>query len=219
MRVIAITGAGQGIGRALAWQFVDAGYIVAITDKDRAAGREALQGIKESGTDGLFLAGDVSNPAHVARWMNGVVKKFAVPDVLINNAGTMIRKDVLKLSIAEFDSVIAANLRGHYCAPGRARRCARRYRQDLPIPGGRCRLHHRPDLGDRWRDDGEDYLCRMMWPERSARHLVFTEHLEDVMQSKLMSSGGGKRMWVLCWCWRPAKKPRAPLWISPKGTI
>ena len=87
MRVIAITGAGQGIGRALAWHFVDAGYIVAITDKDRAAGGGALQGIKERGTDGRFLAGGASKPAHIARWMNSAVKKFAVPDVLMNNAG------------------------------------------------------------------------------------------------------------------------------------
>jgi NAD(P)-dependent dehydrogenase (short-subunit alcohol dehydrogenase family) len=126
MRIIAITGGDQGIGRALAWHFADAGYIVAITDKDRAAGREALQGIKERSTDGLFLAGDVSKPAHVARWMNSVVKKFAVPDVLINNAGTMIRKDVLKLSIAEFDSVIATNLRGTFlCAQAAASSPAR----------------------------------------------------------------------------------------------
>ena len=122
MRVMAITGGGQGIGRALAWHFADAGYIVAITDKDRVAGREALAGIKERGTNGLFLAGDVSKPAHVARWMNKIVNEFGVPDVLINNAGTMIRKDVLKLSIAEFNSVIATNLRGTFlCAQAAAR--------------------------------------------------------------------------------------------------
>jgi NAD(P)-dependent dehydrogenase (short-subunit alcohol dehydrogenase family) len=73
MRVIAITGGDQGIGRALAWHFADAGYIVAITDKDRVAGHEALAGIKQRGADGLFLAGDVSKPAHIARWMNKVV--------------------------------------------------------------------------------------------------------------------------------------------------
>jgi NAD(P)-dependent dehydrogenase (short-subunit alcohol dehydrogenase family) len=134
MRVIAITGGGQGIGRALAWHFADAGYIVAITDKDRVAGREALAGIKERGTDGLFLAGDVSKPAHVTSWMNSVVKKFAVPDVLINNAGTMIRKDVLKLSIAEFDSVIATNLRGTFlCAQAAARLMKKRGRGGVII--------------------------------------------------------------------------------------
>jgi NAD(P)-dependent dehydrogenase (short-subunit alcohol dehydrogenase family) len=41
MRVIAITGSGQEIGGALAWHFADAAYIVAIKDKDRAAGRSA----------------------------------------------------------------------------------------------------------------------------------------------------------------------------------
>lgn len=129
MRVIAITGGGQGIGRALAWHFADAGYIVAITDKDRVAGGEALAGIKERGTGGVFLAGDVSKPAHVTRWMNKIVNAFGVPDVLINNAGIMICKDVLKLSIAEFDSVIATNLRGTFiCAQAAARLMKKRGR-------------------------------------------------------------------------------------------
>jgi NAD(P)-dependent dehydrogenase (short-subunit alcohol dehydrogenase family) len=122
MRVVAITGGAQGIGRALAWHFADAGYAVAITDKDRAAGREALDGIRERGADGFFLAGDISASAHVARWMAAIAKKFGAPDLLINNAGFMIRKDVLTLTIAEFDKVIATNLRGTFlCAQGAAR--------------------------------------------------------------------------------------------------
>ena len=122
MRVIAITGGAQGIGRALAWHFADAGYAVAITDKDRAAGKEALQGVRERGTDGLFLAGDISKPAHAARFMESIAGKFGTPDILINNAGFMIRKDVLKLSAAEFDSVIAVNLTGAFlCAQAAAR--------------------------------------------------------------------------------------------------
>jgi NAD(P)-dependent dehydrogenase (short-subunit alcohol dehydrogenase family) len=127
MRVIAITGAGQGIGRAIAWYFARAGYAVAITDNDRAAGREALAGIKDAGGEGLFLAGDISKPAHVERWLETIAAKLGVPDALVNNAGIMVRKDVLKLSIAEFDKVIATNLRGTFlCAQFAARMMAKR---------------------------------------------------------------------------------------------
>lgn len=119
--VVAITGGGQGIGRALAWHFADAGYAVAITDKDRAAGRETLEGIKQRSA-GSFLAGDISGHAHVGRWMASVAEKFGPPDVLVNNAGFMIRKDVLKLSAREFESVIATNLTGSFlCAQAAAR--------------------------------------------------------------------------------------------------
>jgi NAD(P)-dependent dehydrogenase (short-subunit alcohol dehydrogenase family) len=66
--------------------------------------------------------------------MNKVVNEFGVPDVLINNAGTMIRKDVLKLSIAEFDSVISTNLRGTFlCAQAAARLMKKRGRGGVII--------------------------------------------------------------------------------------
>ena len=118
MKVIAITGGGAGIGRAIAWHFARAGYAVSITDRDRKAGREALQVMREAGVEALFVPGDVSKPADVKNWLNRTRAKLGVPDVLVNNAGTEIRKDFLKLTIAEFDSVIATNLRDRYEAEG-----------------------------------------------------------------------------------------------------
>jgi len=129
VKVIAITGGGAGIGRGVAWHFARVGYAVSITDRDRQAGKEALQVMREAGTKAIFVPGDVSKPSDVTRWLNETRTKLGIPDVLINNAGIEIRKDVLKLSIAEFDRVIAVNLRGTFlCSQGAAWMMAKRRR-------------------------------------------------------------------------------------------
>jgi NAD(P)-dependent dehydrogenase (short-subunit alcohol dehydrogenase family) len=127
MKVIGITGGGQGIGRAIAYHFAEAGYAVSISDTDAEAAREAAAAIREMGGEVCSLRGDVSKPADVHRWIHQTVKRFGSIDVLVNNAGFMIRKDVLKLTIAEFDRVIATNLRGTFlCSQGAAREMAKR---------------------------------------------------------------------------------------------
>ncbi len=127
MKIIAITGGGAGIGRAIAWHFARHGYAVSITDRDREAGREALEVIQEAGVPALFVRGDISKPLDVSRWLNQTRTKLGVPDVLVNNAGIEIRKDVLKLTVAEFDRVIATNLRGTFlCSQMAARMMAAR---------------------------------------------------------------------------------------------
>jgi len=127
MKVIAITGGGQGIGRAIAYHFAEQGYAVSITDADGEAGRETLAGIGMRKAMGLFARGDVGKPADVKAWMARTVKELGVPDVLINNAGIMIRKDVLKLTPAEFQKVISTNLGGAFlCSQAAAKAMAKR---------------------------------------------------------------------------------------------
>jgi NAD(P)-dependent dehydrogenase (short-subunit alcohol dehydrogenase family) len=94
---------------------------------DAQAGREAVAAMREMGAEAYVLRGDVSKPAHVKRWMAETVKRLGVPDVLVNNAGIMIRKDVLKLTPAEFEKVIAVNLTGTFlCAQAAAKAMAKR---------------------------------------------------------------------------------------------
>ncbi|GAA0531222.1 NAD(P)-dependent dehydrogenase (short-subunit alcohol dehydrogenase family) [Rhizomicrobium palustre] len=122
MKIVAITGAGQGIGRALAWHFAEAGYGVSFIDPDNEAGREVLAGIGARKAQGLFQRGDVAKPKDISGWMARTVKELGVPDVLINNAGIVIRKDVLKLTPAEFQKVINTNLGGAFFASQAAAR-------------------------------------------------------------------------------------------------
>jgi NAD(P)-dependent dehydrogenase (short-subunit alcohol dehydrogenase family) len=127
MKVVGITGGGAGLGRGIAWYFARAGYAVSIIDRDRQAGRECLQVMQEAGSKALFVPGDVSRPADVTRWLARTKAVLGCPDILINNAGTEIRKDVLKLSLADFDKVIAVNLRGTFlCSQGAAKMMAKR---------------------------------------------------------------------------------------------
>ncbi len=127
MKIIAITGGGAGIGRGIAWHFAQGGWAVSITDSDRQAGKESLQVMKEYGAQCLFVPGDVSRPADVNRWLAQTKARLGVPDVLVNNAGIEIRKPVLELSVAEFDKVIAVNLRGTFiCSQAAAKLMARR---------------------------------------------------------------------------------------------
>ena len=127
MKIIAITGGGAGIGRGIAWHFARLGYGVSITDADRQAGQESLEVMREAGSQAIFVPGDVSKPADVNRWLKATKAKLGVPDVLVNNAGIEIRKPLLELSVAEFDKVIAVNLRGTFlCAQAAAKMMATR---------------------------------------------------------------------------------------------
>ncbi len=140
MKIIAITGSGQGIGRAIAYHFADAGYAVSICDADAAAGREALTVIKSRAAGAFFLRCDVSKPDDVAAWMKGTVRELGVPDVLVNNAGIMIRKDVLKLSPREFEKVVSTNLGGAFlCSQAAAKAMTKRGRGGAIINIGSTR--------------------------------------------------------------------------------
>jgi NAD(P)-dependent dehydrogenase (short-subunit alcohol dehydrogenase family) len=127
MKVIAITGGGQGLGRAIAYHFARNGYAVSICDTDAVAGREAVTAMKKMGATALFTRADISKPVDVTKWMRRTIDELGTPDVLVNNAGIIIRKDVLKLTPAEFERVISVNLGGAFlCSQAAARAMAKR---------------------------------------------------------------------------------------------
>lgn len=122
MRVAAITGGAQGIGRALAFRFADAGYAVSIADLDAEAGIEAERMIAERGARGLFVRTDVAQAGQVERWIAQTVATLGCPDVLVNNAGIGRRAPLCELKVEDFDRVIAVNLRGTFlCSQAAAR--------------------------------------------------------------------------------------------------
>jgi NAD(P)-dependent dehydrogenase (short-subunit alcohol dehydrogenase family) len=114
MPIVAITGAGQGIGRAVAYHFAARGFAVAVADVDEAAAQETAEAIRASGGHVVASRVDVARAADVERWVAGTLQELGCPDVLVNNAGIGAWKPFLELDEADFDRVLAVNLKGTF---------------------------------------------------------------------------------------------------------
>ncbi|KIH75888.1 NAD(P)-dependent dehydrogenase, short-chain alcohol dehydrogenase family [Geoalkalibacter ferrihydriticus] len=111
-----ITGAARGIGRAVAEEFLRAGYQVMLADLDEEGGHRVAAQLAEIGRV-EFVATDVSQPGEVERLVTSTAALFGGIDVLVNNAGIMIRKPLEELSFEEWQRVLAVNLTGPFlCA-------------------------------------------------------------------------------------------------------
>lgn len=114
-RVALITGAGRGIGQAIAHTLAGAGATVVVNYRSNAAAADAtVQAIRENGGSALAVQADVSQGPEVERLFQTVLDTYGQLDILVNNAG--ITRDTLLLRMKEddFDQVIDTNLRGVY---------------------------------------------------------------------------------------------------------
>ncbi|WP_341282939.1 glucose 1-dehydrogenase [Paenibacillus sp. FSL H8-0537] len=112
-KVIIVTGAAGGIGRASALKLAASGAKVTVVDFNEEAGRETLQLLKEQGGEGIFVQADISKSADVQRYMDATLDTYGKIDCLFNNAG-IIQKFSLLQDIDEdhFDRIINVNLKG-----------------------------------------------------------------------------------------------------------
>ncbi len=114
-KVALITGGARGIGKAIAARLLQEGMAVAIVDRDRA-GEQAARDLGARGPV-RFQQADVAREDEVRRAIDEVAQSWGRLDALINNAGIMIRKPLVELTLAEWERVIAINLTGAFlCA-------------------------------------------------------------------------------------------------------
>ncbi len=111
-KVVLITGAGVGIGRAAAIRFGQEGAKVAINSLTPEHGLETLRLLKEAGGEGIYIQGDVSIAADAQRMVEETVKAFGKIDILVNNAGIVIPGRVDNTSEEDWDRTMAVNLKG-----------------------------------------------------------------------------------------------------------
>ena len=112
-KVVLVTGAGSGIGRATALVFAREGAKVVVSDIVVAGGQETVQQIEAAGGEAIFVKADVSQAADVEALVTQTVETYGRLDCAFNNAGI---EGGMKLTIdctkEEFDRTIAVNLTG-----------------------------------------------------------------------------------------------------------
>jgi 3-oxoacyl-[acyl-carrier protein] reductase len=112
-RIAIVTGGGRGIGAAVAAAFAQEGADVVIADVlAEAEAGPVLEAIAAAGRRGLYLRTDVSDEGEVETMVARTTAELGAPDTLVNNAGTMGQFAFRDMSVAEWDRVIAVNLRG-----------------------------------------------------------------------------------------------------------
>jgi glucose 1-dehydrogenase len=128
---VLVTGGTSGIGQAIAVSFAEYGANVAINylrqpeeaHDTREQVHACVSRVKREGVRDALVQGDVSNEDDVAKMVGSAVDQLGGLDVLVNNAGIQISRPTDELSSADFDRVIAVNLRGAFlCARESIRR-------------------------------------------------------------------------------------------------
>ena len=122
---VLVTGGSSGIGQAIAVRFAEYGANVAINylrRPEEAAETEeqveaCVRSVQREGVKDVLVQGDVSNEDDVVRMVAETVEGLGGIDILVNNAGIQISRPTEELSSADFDRVLAVNLRGSFlCA-------------------------------------------------------------------------------------------------------
>ena len=117
-----MTGAQQGIGRAIAVALARDGANVAINFLDDEAAATRVAGEERGhGRQALLVPGDVSRPGVVEAMVAAVVRTLGPPDVVVNNAGVFPRVAFLEMKEGDWDHVLDVNLKGTSGGPGGAR--------------------------------------------------------------------------------------------------
>jgi len=109
-----VTGGASGIGRATSLLFAREGAAVAVADLDEVAARAVVRSITEQGFHGLSVACDVALADDCRRTVQQTVDAFGGLDVLVNNAGIIIRQTVVDLEETDWDRAMNVNVKSVY---------------------------------------------------------------------------------------------------------
>jgi 3-oxoacyl-[acyl-carrier protein] reductase len=149
--VAVVTGACQGIGRGIADALATEGADVAIIDiAAEASAAEPVAAIRDRGRRCLFVMADVADERQVGAAGRRILEEFGHVDVLVNNASVFSASPVAVMDVAEWDPVVAVNLRGTFL-------CTRAFLPHMLERGSGRIINVASQLGQIGRAEGAHY--------------------------------------------------------------
>ena len=109
-----VTGSARGIGAEIAITLAKAGCNIVISDIDEQGSQQMAENIKALGRDAIAIKANVSISAEAEELIKQTKEKFGSVDILVNNAGITRDNLIMRMSEAEWDAVIAVNLKGTF---------------------------------------------------------------------------------------------------------
>jgi NAD(P)-dependent dehydrogenase (short-subunit alcohol dehydrogenase family) len=109
-RVALVTGASRGLGKAMALALGEAGARLALVSRDPEKLSEVAGAAHSLGADAMVFRADVSQEESVLQLERDVTAKFGPVDILINNAGVVVRKTCVDFTLADWNNVLDTNL-------------------------------------------------------------------------------------------------------------
>ena len=113
-QIAVVTGAGRGIGRAIALKFADEGADVVCVSRTVENSQKVADEVKAKGRRSWAVAVDVSDPTGVNAAAEQILKDAGRVDILVNNAGVTRDNLLMRMSEEEWDTVLNTNLRGAF---------------------------------------------------------------------------------------------------------
>ena len=113
-RIALVTGAGSGIGRAIAERLAEGGERVVVNDLRGESADEVVARIRDRGGTAAPAPGDVSDAEAVRQIVEAAREAYGPPEILVNNAGFLQQKRFVDLTAEDFDRMIAVHLRGTF---------------------------------------------------------------------------------------------------------
>jgi NAD(P)-dependent dehydrogenase (short-subunit alcohol dehydrogenase family) len=108
---IVITGAGSGLGRAIAMEFAAQGWNICVSDINMDRANETLAMIKKNGGDGYAAFCDVTKPEQVDELAENLVKQWGGVDIVVNNAGVAAAGYMEKIPLETWEWILNINLK------------------------------------------------------------------------------------------------------------